>query len=152
MEHVGDGDRRHCQQRDSVPSKVGRLVLHHGSIEAAREAAPVQLGKLVSAWKPVHNNLPQLVPGQTYEERGHWAAKHISAKPRPRAQMAHDAEHDMARREELRLALAPLLAREVSEVRFGVELTVGDRHVPPLHPSIPELRCALPYLCIYSRV
>jgi hypothetical protein len=83
-EQVGDRDRRFCEQRDSIAAKVGRFVLHHGSIAAAQLAAPAVLGKLVSTFQPGHTKLPSLVVGQSDAERGLWAAKVIWVKPPPR--------------------------------------------------------------------
>jgi hypothetical protein len=83
-EQVGDRDRRFCEQRDSISAKVGRFVLWHGSIAAARLAAPLVLGKLVLTFQPGHTKLPSLVAGQSDAERGLWAAKLICVKPLPR--------------------------------------------------------------------
>ena len=56
-----------------------RLVLHYGSIAAARAAAPTLLGHL--ARSVVNTKLPALPNTTNIEKIGHWAAKIISKKP-----------------------------------------------------------------------
>ena len=86
QESVGDGDRKFCHRMDSVEAKTGRYVLHHGSILAARKAAPVMLGHLARSTAR-NNKLPSIpsdIAGKGHEaEIGNWAAILISTKPKP---------------------------------------------------------------------
>ena len=79
-EQVGDGDRKFCHRGNSVQATTGRLVEHHGSITAARAAAPTLLGYLARSTAKASKlpRMPDELACAGHEaEIGKWAARYV---------------------------------------------------------------------------